>query len=102
MSSSVLDRIETDMGVVFGVVDFVSSRHVTVFPISSDSSPNESTMAIIYKTFYPHMRFAVFAAMYFPQIEIGPPIMINRRAILDSTVELKLTRVKKRVTRFTK
>lgn len=92
MTAAVLDKIKTENGTLFGVVDYVSTKYVTMFILHDNDPAEVSMMMITYKTFFSYMRFSVFKSLYFPQHQIRPPVMLNKKVIKEHSRPLTQNR----------
>lgn len=96
-SEFIMDTVSTQSRVYVGVVDFASAKHVMFYDFSQNNNPDIVSIAIIWKTYYSGMRFSVFASLYFSHIDIGNPIMLNRKTITGGVELPKPVRPKRRV-----
>lgn len=79
--TSLFDIIDTKERRYIGIIDFVNSKYVTFYDMSNLADPNLTHLAILYKTYYPTMRFSVFVATHAPQFDFGNPVSINKKLI---------------------
>ena len=96
---TLFDIIDTDQRRYVGVIDYVNSKYVTFYDLSG-GDPEIHHMVVVYKTYFPHMRFSMFVASYMPQYEIDTPLMINKKLIKYHTAPLKNTAPPRRVKRI--
>lgn len=102
MQDTLFDVVKTnDNRTYIGVVDYVSPRHVTIFDLTNNKDPVLSMAVILYKLYYPTMRFSVFKAQYFAHYPINAPLMVNKRNIKESSVKLETHIPNKKVFKFT-
>jgi hypothetical protein len=87
-----LDQIKTETNEFIGVVDYVTSKYVTLFDVSSNNDPEITKLLILYKMYYSHLRFSVFKALFFPHFPMEAPIMINRKTIQETSKVLSIER----------
>lgn len=79
MQETIFDIIETADRKYIGLVDFVNAKYVTMYLV--DDCPDKNHLMILFKTYYPQMRFSVFLALYARHFEFGDPILINKKLI---------------------
>lgn len=96
---NVMDVITTKNNTHVGVVDYSSTKHVIFFDFGINKSTDVITMIIIYRTYYSNIRFSIFVNMYFSGIQIGHPILINKRDIISGYDVGKVHRPKRKVLR---
>lgn len=101
MQDNLLDVIETENYTYIGVIDYVSTKHVTVFDMSQNDDPELSLAVILYKMYFSHMRFSVYKALYFAHYPMNPPVMVNKKNIKSSTHRLSTNKPNKKVFKFT-
>lgn len=101
MQEELLDTIETSTLKIVGIVDYVSSKHITIYDMSNNDDPELSMAAIIYKLYFSDMRFSVYKSLYFNHHQIPPPIMINKSAIKRSSKKLITQKPNKQTFKFT-
>ena len=95
--STVLDKVVVDSESLFGIIDYVTSKHITFYALRGDDSPESSMLMVTYRSYYSHLRFSIFKSLYFPHFELDSPILINRRSINDCSVVLNVSRPRRRV-----
>jgi hypothetical protein len=88
VQEELLDTIETANLTIVGIVDYVSTKHITIYDMTNNDDPDLSMAAIIYKLYFSDMRFSVYKSLYFAHHDIPPPVMINKNAIKRSTKNL--------------
>lgn len=102
MSTNILDKITTNAGEEYsGVIDYVTAKYVSFFDTTDNNDPVITKILILYKSYYSHMRFSIFKAMYFPMQEMRP-LVINRKTITESTKEIETSIHNKRTFKITK
>lgn len=100
MQETLLDIIETDVKKFHGIVDYISTKHVTLYDLTDNEDPNVSLAVIIYKLYYSDIRFSIYKAMYFPHYKSEEPVLINRKWIKNSSMILKSTKPDKKITKL--
>lgn len=88
MQESLLDIVETEKFKITGIVDYVSTKHITIYDMTNNDDPDFTMAAIIYKTYFSNLRFSVYLSLYFAHHNVTPPVMINKNAIKYSTKKL--------------
>lgn len=78
-----LDEIRTNDKVLTGIVDYVNSKYVTFYDFSMNSDPNAIKVLLIWRSYYSHIRFSIFKELYFRNLDMGFPIMINKKTIIS-------------------
>jgi len=98
----VLDIIKTEERIYKGVVDSVSTKFYTFYDFSTNENPDISTMLIIWRLYYNHMRFSLFKRLYFGHYTIADPIQIPKKSIQEKYIYEEPIRVRKKVSKITK
>lgn len=88
VQENLLDIIKTENKTYVGVIDYVSTKHVTIFDMTNNYDSELSMAVIIYKMYFSYMRFSVYKAKYFAHYDINEPLMVNKKNIKDSSHDL--------------
>lgn len=94
-SEKLFEIIETKNKVHTCVIDYVSKRQVMVYDLTNTDDTIFRLMVVKWKLYHFDMRFSIFKAIYYPTVDIPPVTVINRRAIVYCSAELKLTKPKR-------
>lgn len=87
------DRIILESGEeLYGIMDYVSKKHVYFFDFSQTSNPDLTLVVMLWRCLNDaNKRFSVYATVNFPQIELPQANLIHRNHISDSTCSLDVT-----------
>lgn len=78
-----LDSIHTNTDVYRGVVDFTNRKHLVLFDLTNNNSPDIVLLVISWRSTYENeMRFSVFRDIFFPHIDV-PVVLIPRKDIVN-------------------
>jgi hypothetical protein len=100
-SENLLDTITTTDGVYHGVIDYSNKKHVTFYDLSNNNCPDIILLVMSWRMSTQNLRFSIFKAMYYPETDIGV-ILIPRRSIVSSSVNIETTSIKHERMRITK
>lgn len=78
-----LDEIKTTEKVLNGVIDFVSTKYITFYDFSMNDDPYVIKVILLWRSYYSHIRFSIFKEMYFRSLDIGHPIMVNKKTVVS-------------------
>lgn len=101
MQENVFDIIETADKKYVGIVDFVSAKYVTFFSVDEVEDVDYRHLMLLYKTYYPNIRFSIFLALYARQFNFGDPILINKKLIKYHSRPLYTTKPFRAVSKIT-
>lgn len=93
----VMDTIATNKKTYVGVIDFSTTKHIMFYDLTNNNDPDLITMVILWRSYYSDMRFSVFKATYCDNIDIGSPIMINKKTIKNEYRDIKNVKPKMQV-----
>lgn len=100
-SESLLDSITTTDGVYHGVIDYSNKKHVTFYDLTNNTCPDLILVVTSWRMSTQGMRFSIFKALYYPDFDIDV-ILIPRRSIIDSSVNIETTVIRHQRSRITK
>lgn len=103
-NTQLLDEVKIKDRVLTGIVDYVTPKYVTFYDVTMNDDPDIIKMILIWRLYYTAMRFSVFKELYFQNIRMSPPNLINRKKIVawenNKTIEVnKPNRTVRRVTK---
>lgn len=78
-----LDEIETTQKTMTGVIDYVSTKYITFYDFSMNDDPYIIKVILLWRSYFTHMRFSVFKELYFRSVNIGYPVMINKKTVVS-------------------
>jgi hypothetical protein len=90
--STVLDIIKTEDKTYIGVVDYVTTKYISMYDVSLFEDPDYRHLMILYKMYYSNMRFSIFIATTASHFDFGDPVMINKRKIVSHSKPLHITK----------
>lgn len=68
-----------------GVIDYETTKHYVFFDIKNSDCPEVRLLILMWKLYYQRTRFSIFKEMYFGNIKLDSPILINKRNIVKMT-----------------
>lgn len=98
-SISILDTIKTTTGTVVGIVDFTAAKHIIFYDLTQERCPHTIAMILVWRLYFPEIRFSVFLVQYGGKQYIGAPILISRKGIEECSIELVVDKPKRRKVR---
>lgn len=93
-----LDEIETGDKTLTGIIDFVNTKYVSFYNLSMNADPYIIKVVLLWRSYFSHIRFSVFKALYFENLKIDHPIMINKKTITNG-IPSSTPRPKRRIER---
>ena len=96
---NVMDVVGTKEKTYVGVVDYSSTKHVIFFDFTVDKSVDVITAVIIWRSLFHNMRFSIFVNTHCPSLQIGLPILINKKDVVSGYDSSPLSRPKRKVLR---
>lgn len=96
---SVLDTVETTHKTYVGVVDFISAKHIIFYDLSQGRCPQTIALILVWKLYFPDVRFSVFLVQYGGKQYINQPILISRKGIVSCSKKLEVDKPKRRKVR---
>ena len=84
MSNPLLDRIQTNHATLIGVKDFEDEKFVHFFDLRNElpNHPDLLSIVALYRLTASKMRFSVFCATYFSQIELPKIKVVPKRSLV--------------------
>lgn len=90
---NLLDYIETKNGILhYGIIDFITTKHVYLFDFSKDESPDYILMAAYWKMTNSVTRFSVFCIIEYPNIRLPRVVLIPKSNIKATNAVLTPTK----------
>ncbi len=95
-----LDQISVGKKDYKGVIDYVTSKHYVFYDLTNNNDPNVPTMVMIWKSYFPHLRFSVFKSLHFPNVKVGSPYLLKKKDVTSEITNLpRTTKIKKKTTK---
>jgi len=78
-NKSIMDVVEVSGRTLVGVVDFSTPKHIIFYDLTTNENPEIRLVVIIWKLYFSHKRFSVFKSQFFPQVDMGSPVLLNKK-----------------------
>jgi hypothetical protein len=78
-NKNVMDVVVVEERELVGVVDFSTPKHIIFYDLTTNENPEVRLVVIIWKLYFSHKRFSIFKSQFFPQVDIGTPILLNKK-----------------------
>lgn len=83
-NTNLLDCITTNK-TMYGVIDHVTTKYVAFYDLTMNENPYLVKVVLIWRSYFTHMRFSMFVDMYFRSLQLGHPILLNKKTITTPT-----------------
>lgn len=93
-----LDEIRVGDKTMTGIVDYVTTKYVIFYDFSMNADPLIIKVLLMWRMYFSHIRFSVFKELYFMSLNIGHPVMINKKSITCGS-QYQRNKVKKKTER---
>lgn len=80
-----------------GVVDYSTTKHIIFFDFTTSQSRDVIMAVIVWRMMHENIRFSVFVNDYCPALDIGVPVLINKKEIKSGFDNTPLSKPKRKV-----